>query len=156
LSLYALILDFILGLILLASFWTVPAVKKIILQIKGTRHLERYTKKARAFFTFWLSLLCLLIILVFTGKLAPAVYRTTHIALILNNLTQLINTIQFYAAFQLLRVAEFLMKLASGRKRINSYAIEESKSDPAPDASYSTPSAQDLFRLDESESAIFT
>jgi hypothetical protein len=111
LSLYALILDFIFGSILVASFMTVPAVKTKLDSIKGTRHLERYTKIAKESFTLWAALLASLIILVFVGKLSPAVYNTTHIALILNNLTQLINTMQFYAAFQLMRALEFLMKL---------------------------------------------
>jgi hypothetical protein len=94
--------------------------------------------------------LLILIILVSVEKFEPAVYKTTHIALILNNLNQLLNTLQFYAAFQLLIAVDFLMKLGSQRKVINSVAIEdESRSDPASDADPSTPSMRELFRIDD-------
>jgi hypothetical protein len=101
---------------------TVPAVKKILEELKGTRHLKRYTRVARTGFWAWFSLLVILVILVFIEKLSPAVYNTTHIALILNSVARLVNTLQFYAAFQLLRAVEFLMKLGSGRKKIHSFA----------------------------------
>jgi hypothetical protein len=155
LSLYALILDFILGSILFLSFLTVPAVKKILKELEGTRHLERYTNEARVGFWSWASFLTVLIILVFLEKFCPSVYNTTHIALILNGLNQLINTLQFFAAFQLLIAVEFLMKLGSGRKAINSFAVDvESWSDPASDAHASTPSMKELFRVEDSISPI--
>jgi hypothetical protein len=148
LSLYALILDFLFGSILFYSFLTVPAVKRILKELEGTRHLERYTKVARIGFVSWAALLIILIILVSVEKFVPAVYKTTHIALILNNLNQLINTLQFYAAFQLLIAVDFLMKLGSQRKVINSVAIDdESRSDPASDAHASSPSMRDMFRV---------
>jgi hypothetical protein len=150
-----LILDFILGSILFLSFLTVPAVKRILKALEGTRHLERYTNVARVGFWSWASLLTVLIILVFVEKFCPSVYNTTHIALILNNLNQLINTLQFYAAFQLLIAVDFLMKLGSQRKVIYSVAIDvESRSDPASDAHASSPSMQQLFRLDAPISSI--
>jgi hypothetical protein len=97
----------------------------------------------------------MLIILVFVEKFSPSVYNTTHIALILNNLNQLINTLQFYAAFQLLISVDFLMKLGSERKVIYSVAIDdESRSDPASDAHASSPSMQELFRLNAPISSI--
>jgi hypothetical protein len=149
LSLYVLILDFILGSILFSSFLTVPAVKKVLHSLRGTRHLERYTNVARVGFWSWASLLTVLIILVFVEKVCPSVYNTTHIALILNKVNQLINTLQFFAAFQLLIAVEFLMKLGSGRKMLNSFPVDvESRSDPASDAHASSPSMQEMFRLD--------
>jgi hypothetical protein len=155
LSLYALILDFIFGTVLFYTFLTVPAVKKVLHSLRGTRHLERYTNVARVGFWSWASLLTVLIILVFVEKFCPSVYNTTHIALILNNLNQLINTLQFYTAFQLLKAVEFLMKLGSGRKTINSFAIdEESRSDPASDAHASGSEMQEMFRLDDPISRI--
>jgi hypothetical protein len=112
--------------------------------------LERYTKVARIGFVSWAALLLILIILVSVEKFEPAVYKTTHIALILNNLNQLLNTLQFHAAFQLLIAVDFLMKLGSQRKVINSVAInDESRSDPASDADPSTPSMIELFRVDD-------
>jgi hypothetical protein len=69
--------------------------------------------------------------------------------LILNNLNQLINTLQFYAAFQLLIAVDFLMKLGSGKKKINSFVIENvSVSGPAGDAAATSPSMQELFQLE--------
>jgi hypothetical protein len=152
LSLYALILDFIFGSLLFASFLTVPKVKKVLKDLEGTRHLERYTKVAKNGFIAWTTLLISLIILVFVEKFTPSVYRTTHIALILNNLNQLINTMQFYAAFQFLRAVEFLMKLGSGRKQINSFVIDDaSRSDVASDADPS-PSMKDMFLISDKSS----
>jgi hypothetical protein len=150
LSLYALILDFIFGSLLFISFQTVPSVKRVLQSLQGTRHLERYTKKARIGFVSWAALLLTLIILVSLEKFEPAVYKTTHIALILNNFNQIINTLQFYAAFQLLIAVDFLMKLGSRRKVINSFVIDdESRSDPASDADPSTPSMREMFRMDD-------
>jgi hypothetical protein len=144
-----LILDFILGAILFLSILAVPSVKRIHNALKGTRHLKRYTRVAKMSFLAWAALLIILFILVFVEKICPAVYNTTHIATILNNVNQLINTLQFYAAFQLLIAVEFLMKLGSGRKEIHSYDIDkESSNDPAPDAHASSPSTRELFRLD--------
>jgi hypothetical protein len=146
---YALILDYIFGLILVASFMKVPSVMRILEAMQGTRHLERYTKVARTGFLAWTALLLTLIIFVFVENFVPAVYKTIHIALILNNINQVLNTLQFYSAFQLIRAVEFLMMLASGRKRINSYAVyDESRSDPASDAAPSTPSQIALFRIE--------
>jgi hypothetical protein len=144
-----LIVDFVLGCILFAAFLTVPAVKKILVALQGTSHLKRYTRVARTGFWAWLSLLVFLVFLVFVEKLSPAVHNTTHIALILNGVNQLVNTLQFYAAFQLLRAVEFLMKLGSGRKKIYTFADDvESRSDPASDANASSPSARELFQID--------
>jgi hypothetical protein len=148
LSLYALILDFIFGSILFLSFLTVPAVKRILRVLEGTRHLKHYTNVARVGFWSWATLLTVLIILVFVENFAPSVYKTTHIASILNSLNQLINTLQFYAAFQLLIAVEFLMKLGSGRKEIDTRADVESRSDPASDARCSGSEMQELFRMD--------
>jgi hypothetical protein len=148
-----LILDFIFGTILFFSFLTVPAVKRILRTLEGTDHLERYTNVARAGFWSWASLLTVLIILVFMEKFIPAVYNTTHIAVILNSLNQLINTLQFYAAFQLLIAVDFLMKLGSRRKVVNSFAVDvESRADPASDARASTPSMQRMFQLENPSS----
>jgi hypothetical protein len=146
---YALILDYIFGLILVASFMKVPAVKRILEAMQGTRHLERYTKVARTGFFAWTALLLALIILVFVENFVPAVYKTTHIALILNNINQILNTLQFYSAFQLLRAIEFIMKLATGRKKLQSRAYIEgpSSSDAASDAIFSTPSMRELFSM---------
>jgi hypothetical protein len=155
LSLYALILDFIFGTVLFYTFLTVPAVKKVLHSLRGTRHLERYTNAARVGFWSWASLLTVLIILVFVEKFCPSVYNTTHIALILNNFNQLINTLQFYAAFQLLIAVDFLMKLGSERKKIRTIGRDEdieSRSDPASDANPSSPSMEELFRIDPSSS----
>jgi hypothetical protein len=119
--------------------------------LKNLRELDlkRYTRVARTGFWAKFSLLVLLVFLVFVEKLSPAVYNTTHIALILNSVTQLVNTLQFYAAFQLLRAVEFLMKLGSGREKIYSFADDvESRIDPASDANASSPSARELFSLD--------
>jgi hypothetical protein len=153
---YALILDYIFGLILVASFMKVPAVKKILEAMRGTRHLERYTNVARTGFLAWTALLLTLIILVFLENVVPAVYKTPHIALILNNINQLLNTLQFYSAFQLLRAIEFLMKIATGRKLIQSHAYIEGASsfDPASDAFCSTPSQIALFHQDDPRSRI--
>jgi hypothetical protein len=150
-----LILDFIFGSILFLSFLTVPAVKRILQALEGTRHLERYTNVARVGFWSWASLLTVLIILVFVEKFLPAVYNTKHIALILNNFNQLINTLQFYAAFQLLIAVDFLMKLGSERKKIRTNDRREdieSRSDPASDANPSSPSMEELFRIDPQSS----
>jgi hypothetical protein len=154
LSLYALILDFIFGSILFYSFLSVPAVKRILKALEGTRHLERYTKKARIGFVSWAALLLILIILVSVENFEPAIYKTTHLALILNNVNQLLNTLQFYAAFQLLIAVDFLMKLGSRRKVINSFVIDdESRSDPASDADPSTPSMREMFRMNDAPSS---
>jgi hypothetical protein len=151
LSLYAVILDFIFGSILFLSMFSVPSVKKAINAIRGTRHAERYTRRAKTLFSIWATLLIILFILVFVENFVPGVYRTTHIALILNNLNQLINTLQFYAAFQLLIAVDFLMKLGSGKKKINSFVIEDgSGSDPASDAHASSPSMRELFQVENS------
>jgi hypothetical protein len=149
LSLYAVILDFVFGSILFLSIFSIPSVKNVIYAIRGTRHIERYTRRAKTFFSIWATLLVILVILVFVENFVPGVYRTTHIALILNNVNQLINTLQFYAAFQLLIAVDFLMKLGSGKKKINSIVIEDgSGSDPASDAHASSPSMQELFQLE--------
>jgi hypothetical protein len=106
-------------------------------------------------FSAWASLLTVLIILVFVQKFVPAVHSTTHIATIINNFTQLVNTLQFYAAFQLLIAVEFLMKLGSGRKEIYTSPVDvESRSDPASDARASSPSTREMFRLDNPISSI--
>jgi hypothetical protein len=138
------------GSILFFSFLTIPSVKMALYNLRGTRHLERYTRRFKTWFLIWAALLLALIILVFIEKFVPGVYRTTHIALILNSLNQLINTLQFYAAFQLLIAVDFLMKLGSGKKAINSFAVnDESRSDPASDAHASSPSMREMFRIDD-------
>ena len=95
-------------------------------------NIELYTKEAWRDFTIWASLLGTLIILVFIEKFVPAVYNTVHIALVLNNFNQLINTMQFIVAFKLLRGVEILLAIGTGRKKIKSERVpEESESIPA-------------------------
>ena len=131
LSLYALILDYAFGCILFVVFTKTASVKKVLKELEGTRHLERYSQKVYMAFSIWTSLLLSLVILVLVEKFTPAVYQTVHIASIMNSLNQLINTLQFFFAFEFIRSVEFLVKLGSGRKRINSFqAISSNPSNP--------------------------
>ena len=57
----------------------------------------------------------ILVLLVCVEQFLPAVYTTTHIALILNNVNQIINTLQFIAAFEVLGAMELLMRLSTNR-----------------------------------------
>lgn len=126
------IVDFILGCSLLLSCRRVRTVELGLSMLEGTRHMERYMDEAWRNFKIWAGLLTTLIILVLVEKFVPAVYQTVHIALILNNFNQLINTMQFYAAFKILRGVEILMAIGTGRKVISSQAFQEqSESIPA-------------------------
>jgi hypothetical protein len=115
LSLYAVILDFILGTLLFRAFLTVPKVVKSLDTYRGFLFRETYEKRLKIAFGIWASLLATLIILVFVEKFVPGVYKTIHVALILNNINQLINTCQFIAAFETMTVIEMLMCLATDR-----------------------------------------
>lgn len=127
------------------AFKTIPAVQRGMKQLKGTRHMNRYFTRAWIFATLWFSLLVILIAAVFASKFWPRVYQTVHIALIVNNFIQLINTLQFYAAFQLLRGLEFMLSIGTRRKVIQSYAItENSASDCVSDMVVDT-GAKDLY-----------
>lgn len=116
---------------MLKAFKGVAAVKSALDSIKGTRHLERYTSKAKNGFIAWTGLLAFLIILVFVEKFTPAVYNTVHIALVMNNLNQLINTLQFIAAFNVLWGIEILLAIGLGRKKINSFNASQTESLPS-------------------------
>lgn len=70
----------------------------------------------------------------FVSKFSAEVYQRIHVSLILNNFIQVINTLQFYAAFQLLLGLEFMLSIGTGRKMIVSMAIpDQSGSDRASD-----------------------
>jgi hypothetical protein len=115
LSLYSVILDFILGTLMFRAFLTVPKVVKALDTYQGYLFQEKYTKRLKIIYGSWASLLAVLIILVFLENFVPGVFRTTHIALILNNINQLINTCQFIAAFETMTIIEMLMSLGTNR-----------------------------------------
>jgi hypothetical protein len=115
LSLYAVILDFILGILLYRAFLTVPKVVKALDTYRGFLFRETYEKRLKIAFRIWASLLATLIILVLIENFVPGVYKTIHISLIMNNVNQLINTCQFIAAFETMTVIEMLMCLATDR-----------------------------------------
>jgi hypothetical protein len=114
-SLYSVILDFILGTLLYRAFLTVPKVVKALDTYRGYLFQEKYEKRLKIVYGSWASLLVVLIILVFIENFVPGVYRTTHIASILNSINQLINTCQFIVAFETMTVIEMLMCLATDR-----------------------------------------
>jgi hypothetical protein len=115
LSLYAVILDFILGTLMFRAFLTVPKVVKSLDTYRGYLFQEKYEPRLKIAFGIWVSLLATLFIFVFVEKFVPGVYRTTHVALILNNVNQLKNTLQFIAAFETMTIIEMLMCLATNR-----------------------------------------
>jgi hypothetical protein len=115
LTLFSVILDFILGTLMFRAFLTVPKVVKALDTYRGYLFQEQYTKRLKIIYGCWASLLATLIILVLIENFVPGIYRTTHIALILNNLNQLINTCQFIAAFETMTIIEMLMSLATNR-----------------------------------------
>jgi hypothetical protein len=110
-SLYSVILDFILGTLMFRAFLTVPKVVKALDTYRGYLFQEKYTRRLKIIYGCWASLLATLIILVLIENFVPGIYRTTHIALILNNINQLINTCQFIAAFETMTIIEMLMIL---------------------------------------------
>jgi hypothetical protein len=111
LSLYSVILDFILGTLMFRAFLTVPKVVKALDTYRGYLFQEKYKKRLKIIYGCWASLLATLVILVLVENFVPGVHRTTHIALILNNVNQLINTCQFIAAFETMTIIEMLMTL---------------------------------------------
>lgn len=92
-------------------------------------------------FIVWSSMLVLLLILVCVENTVPVVFNTVHIALILNNLNQLINTLQFLAAFEFMHYIELLMRIGTNRtEEVEATPKGEGSSswDPASDAHSST------------------
>lgn len=87
--------------------------------------MERYQRKARTFATIWFLLLFVLFVAIFISKFSPAVYRTVHLSLIIKNLIQLVHTMQFYAAVQLLRGLEIMLSIGTGRKQVNSIIVND-------------------------------
>ena len=129
----------------------VPAITKRFDEIKGTRHLEKYKAVARRSYIGWCVLLFLLCTSVFMGKFLPDIYRTTHIALIVNNTSQLINTLQFYAAFRLMQAIEFLIKLGTGKVRVGSAGYNEDGSSAPPSDARPSPSQGDMFEISSND-----
>jgi hypothetical protein len=137
LSLYAVILDFILGTLMFRAFLTVPKVVKSLDTYRGYLFQEKYKPRLKIAFGIWASLLGTLFILVLVENFVPGVYRATHVATILNNINQLINTLQFIAAFETMTIIEMLMCLATNRwnpsedeKGTRSISYEGSDIDP--------------------------
>jgi hypothetical protein len=91
------------------------AVDVAVVDGGGYQFQEKYTKRLKLIYGSWASLLATLSILVFVENFVPGVYRTTHVALILNKFNQLINTCQFIAAFETMTIIELLMSLATDR-----------------------------------------
>ena len=148
LSLYAFILDFFFGSLLIYAILNVPTFTKRLDEIKGTRHLRHYKTVAIRSYAAWSFLLVLLCASVFVGKFMPQIYLTTHISLIVNNTTQLINTLQFYAAFRLMEAIEFLAKIGTGRVKIGSAGFDEAGSSAHPSDARPSPSQEDMFRIE--------
>ncbi|KAL3895213.1 MAG: hypothetical protein SGCHY_004834, partial [Lobulomycetales sp.] len=140
LSMYGVIADYVLGIIALYRFLLVPAVAKAMENLDQTDHLFRYGKRANRIFMGWSFLLFLVVILVFLQKLDPTVYSSIHASAIMNNLVQLLNTCQFWIAYELIRALEFLLRLATGRKIVD----ELSESDHPSSAKWSE-GMDDLF-----------
>lgn len=133
-------------------FWTfllVPAVKKAIHQLKGTRHMERYKRTAYIFASTWISLLVILLIAAFLSKFSPLVYGTVHIALIISNFIQLINTVLFYVAFQLLQGLELLLSIGAGHQKVNSVVITESSGKEGLSDMKVESSMKDLYSMEQ-------
>lgn len=133
LSLYAVSVDFVFGVLLVRSVSTVNAVKKGVTRIRRSSKTRYHEVKVKIFALVWVALLIVLLVLVFVTKFLAAVYNTVHIALIINNFIQLINTLQFFAAFQLLREVEFVLSVGTGRRNINSEPSLQSSKDYASD-----------------------
>ncbi|KAL3895396.1 MAG: hypothetical protein SGCHY_004724, partial [Lobulomycetales sp.] len=125
LSIYGLIIDFVLGIIALSTFIHVPAVAKVLKELHGTRHHQRYSRRANRITSAWTFLLLVGIILVFVQRLTPTVYNDIHASAIINNVVQLLNTVQFWIAYELIRALEFLLRIGTGRKRIISHAPDD-------------------------------
>lgn len=107
------------------------AAKRGIERIRNTSN--HYKRKAKTLASAWIALLVVLLASVFVSKFLPAVYNTVHIALIINNFIQLINTLQFYAALQLLREVEFVLAVGTGRRVIESEPSFQNSKDYASD-----------------------
>ncbi|KAL3898141.1 MAG: hypothetical protein SGCHY_002939 [Lobulomycetales sp.] len=148
LSLYGVISDFVLGLIALVSFLHVQSVSNVLEKLHGTRHMERYSRRANQILAGWALLLWIVVALVFVQKFTTAVYTDVHASAIMNNATQLLNTVQFWVAYELIRSLEFILKLGTGRKKIISYAA------PDYDASDSPSSIKEEERYCDSPSSI--
>lgn len=115
LSLYSVVLDFIFGTILLVAILRVPMVKKVLQSTKGFEYRDKYLSKFVIIYSVWALLLVLSITLSMLNAAAPVVYSTKHISLIVNALTQLINTCQFLSAFEFMAGIELLMKIGTNR-----------------------------------------
>ncbi|KAL3895993.1 MAG: hypothetical protein SGCHY_004361 [Lobulomycetales sp.] len=142
---YGVIVDFVLGLLALHWFLRVPAVTKAMESMHGTEHLFRYRQRANRILMGWSFLLFLVIILVFVQKLDPKVYSSIHASAIMNNIVQLLNTCQFWIAYELIRALEFLLRLATGRKRIITYADDELSELDHPSSAKWSEGMDDLF-----------
>ncbi|KAL3897359.1 MAG: hypothetical protein SGCHY_003473 [Lobulomycetales sp.] len=137
LTLYSVMVDFILGSILIAIFFRIQRVKKALNTMKGETFCEAYSHKAKMAYACWAFMLVVLFALAFAQKFVRGVYETTHIANAMNAAGQLVNTLQYLAAFETLGALEFLLRLATNR--LPDRGPEETSGDEfsVPDASSS-------------------
>ena len=132
LTLYVVILDFVFGSLMINAFLRLERVQKVLDTMKGYEFKKKYEKRAKLAYFAWAALLASLILLVCVEQFVPQVYGTVHIALILNNVNQIINTLQFIAAFEVLGAVELLMKLTTNR-------LEQHKPDQTSGDEYAVP-----------------
>jgi hypothetical protein len=128
-----------------ASFLSLQ-LKKRLDSIKAPDTWRIHTKVARGEFhsgIYWPPF-----ILVFAGKLSPAIYNTTHIALILNNFTQLINTLQFLLHFNWWEVEFWWAGLRSLEQIAHLLYRRRSCQWTCADAKFSTPGEREMFQIE--------
>lgn len=115
LSLYDIILDYIMGLVLLAAILAVPKIQKALRTQAFLDVKEFYAVRAVSYFYCWTGLLVVIIILAIVENTVPAISNTVHIASILNHINQIINTLQFLAAFEYMYAIELLLLIGVGK-----------------------------------------
>jgi hypothetical protein len=101
-------IDFVFGIILIWCLFKVPRIKKLFATVKGELYRDEYKKQALYSFVGWASLLCVSIILSFSLQFSHAIASTVHIFSVLNSCVQLINTIQFWVAFEFIFALELV------------------------------------------------
>ena len=123
LSFYGVIMDFILGSVLFASMYTKLNIKE---RTQGTRKLYRYS--AYSLYFIWTALLVILIVLTSLVNFVPQVSNTVHIKSIFTLVVNLINTIQFLAAYEFMVAIELLTKIAVGTVRLEEASSQNARS----------------------------
>lgn len=124
-SVYDMVIDFTLGLVLLGCIYSVPRIKKMANTARGKRFRFKYRSVLILAFTGWLALLIAVMILSGLLQGSKEIASMTHTSSILNLIVQVLNTLQFWAAMEFMNVVELIMRIGTNRIKSHVSCKEE-------------------------------